>query len=75
MIRKEYDKAEKMYLKALDIAFEYSTNPSPIYYNLGVLYYHKQDYDNAKKYIKKAADTGVNKEAEKIYKQMIQLGY
>ena len=65
---KKYDKAKQTLLKAVELGV------TSAYYNLGSLYYQLEDYDNAKKYIKKSAETG-NDEARRLYNDLIRLGY
>ncbi|MEA1880509.1 MAG: tetratricopeptide repeat protein, partial [Campylobacterota bacterium] len=50
--KKEYDKAEKYYLKSIE-----SGNTNALY-NLGILYKEKKEYDKAEKYYLKAIESG-----------------
>jgi len=47
---KKYDEAEKLYLKAL----VFIPDSAELQYNIGLLYFAKQDYDKAKKFAKEA---------------------
>lgn len=52
--KKEYDKAEEYYLKAINLGNNDALN------NLGNLYQEKEEYEKAKEYYLKAIDTGNN---------------
>lgn len=52
--KKEYDKAEEYYLKAINVGNNDALN------NLGNLYQEKEEYEKAKEYYLKAIDTGNN---------------
>ena len=82
--RKEYDKAEEYFLKAIELG---NTNA---FNNLGVLYFNQEKYDKAEKYYLQAIDKGNNdalfnlgilyskqkeyEKAEKYYLEAIEKG-
>jgi len=66
--QKKYDKAEQMYLQAIERGNDMS------YKNLGLVYYIQNRYPDAKKYFKIGAEKG-DQEAAAYYNELLKAGF